>query len=434
MKIGIRREDKSKWERRVALIPEHIKLLKEKYNIQTVIQPSLIRIFTDDAYKKAGAIVREDLSECTVVFGVKEMPSSFFLPGKTYVFFSHIIKGQLYNMPMLQRLMDLKCNLIEYEKIDNDKGQRLIFFGRHAGIAGMVDSLWAYGQHLKYKGMHTAFEKIKKAYEYESVDDIKVAFKKIGNEISENGLPDEICPLVVGFTGYGNVSKGAQEILDCFPFIEIIPEDLLSLKKKNNISKNHLYKVVFKENDIVEPKDESAKFELQNYFSHPEKYKSQFAKYLSHLTILMNCIFWSLGSPRLITKAALKELTAGGKQLKLKVIGDISCDIEGSIEITSKITEPDNPTYIYNPLTDTEIDGNKGNGVIVVGRDNLPCEIPKDASASFSEALVDFIPNLLAANSSGKLDVMELPKELQTALILQDGKLTKDYTYLKKFL
>jgi len=434
MKIGIRREDKSKWERRVALTPEHVALLKDKFGIQTVVQPSEIRIFSDDEYKKAGAIIQEDLSECPVIFGVKEMPSSFFLPGKTYVFFSHVIKGQLYNMKMLQRMMDLKCNLIEYEKIENDKGQRLIFFGRHAGIAGMVDSLWAYGQHLKYEGMHTAFERIKKAYEYESMDDIKVALKKIGNEISEKGLPDEICPLVVGFTGYGNVSKGAQEILDCFPFIEIIPEDLLSLKKKNNISKNHLYKVVFKENDIVEPKDESAKFELQNYFSHPEKYKSQFAQYIPHLTILMNCIFWSLGSPRLVTKAALKELTAGGKQLKLKVIGDISCDIEGSIEITSKITEPDNPTYIYDSLTDTETDGNEGEGVIVVGRDNLPCEIPKDASTSFGEVLADFVPDLLIAHSTGKLKVIELPKEIQTALILHDGNLTKDYTYIKKFL
>ncbi len=434
MKIGIRREDKSKWERRVALTPEHVALLKDKFGIQTVVQPSEIRIFSDDEYKNAGAIIQEDLSECPVIFGVKEMPSSFFLPGKTYVFFSHVIKGQLYNMKMLQRLMDLKCNLIEYEKIENDKGQRLIFFGRHAGIAGMVDSLWAYGQHLKYEGMHTAFERIKKAYEYESVDDIKVALKKMGNEISEKGLPDEICPLVVGFTGYGNVSKGAQEILDCFPFIEIIPEDLLSLKKNNNISKNHLYKVVFKENDIVEPKDESAKFELQNYFSHPEKYKSQFTKYIPHLTILMNCIYWSLGSPRLVTKAALKELTTGSKQLKLKVIGDISCDIEGSIEITSKITEPDNPTYIYDPLTDNVTDGNEGNGVIVVGRDNLPCEIPKDASTSFGEALVDFVPNLFAAQSTGRLKVIELPKEFQTALILHDGNLTKDYTYIKKFL
>ena len=434
MKIGIRREDKSKWERRVALIPEHVKLLKEKFEIQTTVQPSAIRVFPDDAYRKAGAIVQEDLSECDVVFGVKEMPSSFFLPGKTYVFFSHVIKGQLYNMPMLQRLMDLKCNLIDYEKIENEKGQRLIFFGRHAGVAGMVDSLWAYGQHLKSIGMETALNTIKKAYEYDSVVYIKIDLKKIGDHISEQGLPQEICPLIVGFTGYGNVSKGAQEILDCFPFIEITPEELLTLQKKNNISRNHLYKVVFKEKDIVTPKDSSVKFELQDYFQHPEKYESQFAQYIPHLTILMNCIYWSLGSPRLVTKAALKELSADGQQLKLKVIGDISCDIEGSIEITSKITEPDNPSYIYDPLTDSDTDGNEGSGVIVVGRDNLPCEIPKDASTSFGEALVNFVPRLLAAHSSGKIDVMELPPELKRALILQDGKLTKDYAYLKKFL
>jgi len=434
MRIGIRREDKSKWERRVALIPEHVALLKDKFGIQTFVQPSKIRIFPDEEYKKVGAIIQEDLSECPIVFGVKEMPSTFFLPGKTYVFFSHVNKGQLYNMPMLQCLMDLKCNLIDYEKIENEKGQRLIFFGRHAGIAGMVDSFWAYGQRLKYEGFKTPFENIKKAYEYHSVEDIKSSLKKIGKDISEKGLPKEICPLVVGFTGYGNVSKGAQKILDCFPHIEITPQELLILKDKKGFSKNHLYKVVFKEVDIVKPRDDSAHFELHDYFEHPEKYTSQFAQFIPHLTILMNCIYWALGSPKLVTKTDLKELSAGGKELKLKVIGDISCDIEGSIEITSKVTEPDNPSYIYDPLTDTETDGNEGEGVIVVGRDNLPCEIPKDASTSFSEALVGFVPDLLAAHSTGKLNDIELPKELQTALILHNGDITKDYTYLKKFL
>ena len=434
MKIGIRREDKSKWERRVALIPEHVKLLKEKFDIQTFVQPSKIRIFTDDEYRNAGAVIQEDLSECTVVIGVKEMPLSFFLPGKTYVYFSHVIKGQLYNMPMLQHLMDLKCNLIDYEKIENDKGQRLIFFGRHAGIAGMVDSFWAYGQRLQYEGFTTPFHEIKKAYEYESVEDIKRVLKEIGEAISANGLPEEICPIVVGFTGYGNVSKGAQEILDCFPIIEVGPQELLSLKNNADFSRNHLYKVVFKEIDIVKPKDESVQFELHDYFKHPEKYISQFAQYIPHLTILMNCIFWSLGSPKFVTKAALKEFTKNAQRLKLKVIGDVSCDIEGSIEITSKITEPDNPTYLYDPITDAVVDGNEGKGVIVVGRDNLPCEIPKDASRSFSEALVDFVPQLLAAHEKGSLDETELPKELQRALILYDGKLTPNYTYIKKFL
>jgi len=400
MKIGIRREDKSKWERRVALTPEHAKLLKEKFDIQTFVQPSDIRIFTDDEYKKAGAVIQEDLSECPVVFGVKEMPATFFLPGKTYVFFSHVIKGQLYNMPMLQQLIDLKCNLID----------------------------------LKYEGITTPFEKIEKAYEYHSVEDIKRALKKIGEEISENSLPEEICPLVVGFTGYGNVSKGAQEILDCFPIIKVSPQELLSLKSNADFSKNHLYKVVFKEVDIVKPKDESAKFELYDYFKHPEKYTSQFAQYLPHLTILMNCIYWSLGSPRFVTKVALKEFSKNGQKLKLKVIGDVSCDIEGSIEITSKITEPDNPTYMYDPITDAVVDGNEGKGVIVVGRDNLPCEIPKDASRSFSEALVDFVPMLIAAHKQGTLNEAQLPQELQHALILHNGKLTQNYTYINKFL
>ncbi|MBN2018363.1 MAG: hypothetical protein JW794_09595 [Candidatus Cloacimonetes bacterium] len=433
MKIGIRREDKSTWERRVAITPEHVKLLHDEFSIQTFIEPSKIRVFTDDEYKQAGANVQEDLSDCDVVFGVKEIPKSFFQRGKTYVFFSHVIKGQLYNMPMLKCMMDLKCNLIDYEKIVNDKYQRLIFFGRHAGIAGMIDALWAYGQRLKHEGLKTPFETIKKAYEYHSVEDIKNSLKNIAENISAQGLPDDICPLVVGFTGYGNVSKGAQEILDCLPHIDITPQELLSLKDKN-ISNRHLYKVVFKEIDMVVPKDRSAQFELQDYFAHPKKYVSQFTQYIPHLTILMNCIYWSLGSPRLVTKKALKNITKDGEPLKLKVIGDVSCDIEGAIEITSKITEPDNPTYTYDPHTDAVVDGNEAKGVIVVGRDNLPCEIPRDASMAFSKALIDFVPQLVKTHEDGKLDRTDLPFELENALILYNGKLTENYKYIKKFL
>ncbi|HEX38087.1 MAG TPA: hypothetical protein ENG70_04420 [Candidatus Cloacimonetes bacterium] len=434
MKIGIRREDKSRWERRVPLIPEHVTLLKEKYNIETVVQPSSIRVFTDAEYDKAGAIVSEDLSDCSVIFGVKEIPTSKFLPLKTYVFFSHVIKGQLYNMPMLQQMMDLKCNLVDYERIVDERGRRLIFFGRHAGLAGMIDALWAYGQRLKLDTIQNPFSTIKKAYEYHSLEEIKAHFIKIGEKISSNGLPDSVLPLVVGFTGYGNVSKGAQEMLNCFPVIEISPQELLTLHTKKDISKHHIYKVVFKEIDIVKSKDKRQNFELQDYFDHPEKYESQFAHYIPYITLLMNCIYWSPKSPRLVTKADLKRFVITKEPIKLQIIGDVSCDIGGSIEITVKVTEPDVPTFVYNPLTDTIVDGIEGEGIVVVARDNLPCEIPRESSTSFSETLINFIPQILSAHLSGTLDPLELPVEIQHGLILHEGILTKDFKYIEKFL
>lgn len=255
-KIGIRREDKNKWERRVGLIPEHIKELKETYGIETIVQPSTLRIFSDEAYKKAGAVISEDVSDVETVIGVKEMPVDFFEENKTYIFFSHTIKGQPYNMEMLKRLVDLKVNLIDYEKIEDEYNKRLIFFGKYAGLAGMIETLYAYGQKLKKLGYQTPFEKIKQAYQYNSLEEAKAEIKEIGEELAENGYPNDIAPLIVGFTGYGNVSKGAQEIFDLLPF-KIVSPDIIDLNYENFTNDNYnIYKVIFKEEDLVRLKEE----------------------------------------------------------------------------------------------------------------------------------------------------------------------------------
>ena len=148
----------------------------------------------------------------------------------------------------------------------------------------------------------------------------------------------------------------------------------------------------------------------------------------------MNCIYWSPKSPRLVTKADLKRFVITKEPIKLQIIGDVSCDIGGSIEITVKVTEPDVPTFVYNPLTDTIVDGIEGEGIVVVARDNLPCEIPRESSTSFSETLINFIPQILSAHLSGTLDPLELPVEIQHGLILHEGILTKDFKYIEKFL
>ena len=205
--IGIRREDKNKWERRAPITPQHVKKLKEEYNIQTKVQPSKIRIFEDNEYEKNGGIIQEDLSDCPVVFAIKEIPINFFKENKTYVFFSHTIKGQKYNMPMLKKMMQLNCNLIDYEKITDEAGKRLVFFGKYAGISGMIDSLWAFGKRMSWKGVSNPFEEIKQTIYYDDINEIKQHLKIIGKKIKQNGLPEILTPMIIGITGYGNVSK-----------------------------------------------------------------------------------------------------------------------------------------------------------------------------------------------------------------------------------
>ena len=427
--FGIRREDKNKWERRVPLVPNHIKDLKEKYGINVIIQPSTIRTYSDNEFENVGAKIQEDLSSCPVIFAVKEIPIDFFEENKTYVFFSHVIKGQKYNMPMLKKMMELKCNLIDYEKITNDKGFRLVFFGRYAGLAGMIDSLWSLGERLKFNDIKSPFNEIKQTINYKDLDEAKNHFIKIGEDIKKNGIPDSICPLIIGFAGYGHVSKGAQEIIDILPMIEISPDEIKNVVK--NPSKNHVYKVVFKEEDMVKPKSSSEVFELQDYYKHPQKYMSIFENYIYDLSILMNCIYWDDRYPRLVTKDFVKN---NFSKLKLKVIGDISIDINGAIEITEKSTTPDSPSFIYNPKTDSINDGFKGNGIVIMGVDNLPCELPKESSNEFSDSLIDFVFDIIKADYSVDFDNCNLPNEIKKSVILYQGKLTPDYQYIDKYL
>ncbi len=428
--IGIRREDKNRWERRVPLIPDHIKLFKEQYNITTYIQPSAIRAYSDKEFLDSEAIIQEDLSNCPVVFAVKEIPIPFFEPKKTYVFFSHTSKGQTYNMPMLKQLMDLKCTLIDYEKIIDNAGRRLVFFGRFAGLAGMVDTLWAYGQRLKSQQSTTPFSQIKQAAFYKNLTEIKETFHHLGIQIRNEGFPKEIVPVVIGFAGYGNVSKGAQEIIDLFPTKTVNPKDLPKIYK--NPSRNHVYKVVFKEEDIVEPRTSQPSFNVQEYYTHPENYQSQFESYLPYLTILMNCIYWNKQYPRLVTKDYVHKNYK--KDSHLQVIGDISVDINGAIEITEKTTSTDNPIFIYNAKTGTITDDITSEGIMVMAVDNLPCELPRGSSRAFSKALYSFIPAITKADYTKPFTDLNLPAEIKKAVIVYHGKLTKEYQYIDKYL
>ncbi|MEE8478543.1 MAG: hypothetical protein V3S42_00910, partial [Candidatus Neomarinimicrobiota bacterium] len=333
-----------------------------------------------------------------------------------------------------QKMIDEKTQLIDYERIVDEKGQRLIFFGRHAGLAGMIDSFWAFGKRVESEGVQNPFSRIKKTFEYRGLENAKKQIDQIADEIIRNGIPTEMRPLVCGFSGYGNVSQGAQEIFNILPYKEISPQELLSNQDLLNESKNVLYKVVFKESDLVEPKSKNDKFDLQDYYDEPDKYKSKFEKYIPKLTILMNCIYWDIPYPRLITLDYLKRVWTESGNKKLKVIGDISCDIDGAIQCTVKSTEPGNPVYVYNPIDSSVTDGTKGEGLTVMAVDNLPCELAEEASKSFSKILVDFIPDLINADYNVSIKVLKLPNALRKGMILYKGMLTSEYNYLEKYL
>ncbi|UCH93330.1 MAG: hypothetical protein JSV88_24055 [Candidatus Aminicenantes bacterium] len=432
--IGIRREDKNQWERRAPLIPNDVRELKEKYGIKTIVQPSKIRIFTAEEYKNAGAEINEDLSQAKTVLAIKEIPPHLLEKNKTYAFFSHTIKGQPHNMPMLKRMMELKCNLIDYERVMNEKNLRLIFFGRYAGLAGMVETLHAFGQKLKLQGHHTPLEKIKQAFEYSSLEEAKKEIEAIGEEINEHGLPVELAPNVVGFAGYGNVSRGAQEIFNLLPH-KVISAHILNEMYENFSEDNfNFYKVVFNEEDMVRTRNKDEQFGLQDYYDHPEKYESRFELFLPYLDILVNCIYWTEDYPRFVTKEYLKNQTILRSNLTLKVIGDISCDINGSVEITYKPTMPDNPTYTYFAKDDRYEDGTQRTGVTVMAVDNLPCEFPRASSREFSSILKNFVNDIVSEDFNKGVDQLKLPYPLKKALILHKGQLTNDYLYMNKFI
>ncbi len=431
-RIGIRHEDKYVMERRVALPPDTVKELI-KQGLEVFVERSPKRIFKDQEFVEAGATVAHSLSQSPVIFGVKEIPPAWFEEGKTYIFFSHVIKGQPYNMPMLRAMMEKKCSLIDYEKIADENGKRLIFFGRFAGLAGMINSLWSFGERMKTLGIETPFTGIKQSHTYNSLAEAEAAVRQAGEIIKTQGLPESLVPFTIGFTGYGNVSQGAQHIANILPTIEITPSELLQLKERGIYSGKIIYKVVFKEEDLSEHIDPQGKFELQDYYRHPEKYKNQFEKYPPHLSILMNCMYWDERYPRILTKNYIEKLYQQGN-MKLQVVGDVTCDPDGSIEFTHKGTNIEDPVFVYNPLDRKPTMGFKGDGILVMAVDILPSELPREASESFGHALIRFVPAIATANYDLDFDKIALPHEIKRAMILHKGKLTPDYEYIHEYL
>lgn len=437
--IGIRAEDKHQWEHRTPLTPDQVQSLVRNHGISFYVEPSSQRAFKDSEYQNAGAILTDNIDQCDIILGVKEIPASKIIADKVYVFFSHTIKGQKYNMPLLQKILEKKATLIDYERIVDKNDRRLISFGRHAGLAGMIDALHFTGKALENRGVDSPFLQIKQAIDYYSSEKALPDIKKAGElikegalkKIAESGKCDDFLPFVVGFTGYGTVSKGAQEIFDYLPFEEVKAKDLKDLFE-NGGAHDRLYKIVFQEADTVSPIDETKDFDLQHYFNNPQEYKSEFMKYFKYISILMNCVFWTKKCPRILTIEGLKKIW--NNDHKLLCIGDISCDIRGSVECTVKSTMPDNPCYVYDLNEDVAKDGLNGFGPLINAVDTLPAEIPIEASRDFGNILMEFVPALANADYSAKTPQKTgLPPELSVATIALNGELCKEYKYIESF-
>ena len=423
--IGIRREDKNRWERRAPLVPAGVSELQSRHGLRFVVQPSDIRVFTDQEYRSAGATIAEDLGAADVIFAVKEVPARLIREKKVYVFFAHVTKGQACNMGMLRRLMELGCSLVDYEKITDDQKRRLIFFGRHAGYAGMVDTLRCVGQRLLVTGVRTPLAEVRPAYEYADLAAAKDHLKELGRDIARLSRGPR---LIFGFSGYGNVSSGAQEIFDCLQPLDVPVADLPSAASA--LPGTGPVKVVFREEDMVEPNDPNRRFELAEYYEHPERYHGCFEKHLPYLDVLVNAIYWEPRYPRLVTREWAKRNFLPGRMPRLKVIGDISCDVEGSIELTVRTTQPDNPCYVYLPHEDAARDGLEGDGPVIMAVDNLPCEIPRESSEYFCAVLKEMVYPLASADWQSPLEALDLPACLKRAVIVHKGELTPGYRYL----
>ena len=425
--IGIRRETKSPWERRVAVIPSLAgELVQAGHTV--LVERCERRVFPERDYAAAGCALVDDLPACDVVFGVKEIPNERLQASAAHLFFAHVIKGQPYNMPMLQTLLDQGATLLDYEKITDAQGRRLVFFGRYAGLAGMIDTLWALGQRLEHEGLSpNPFAAIQPSHAYAGLDEALAAVRALGEALARDGVPAALHPLVIGVTGTGNVAQGVQQVLAELPSAEVQPGDLAGLVADPAAhSDKQVYRVTFREQDLVEPKQ--GPFDLQEYYDHPDRYDGVFGRYHPQLSLLLNCIYWTEAYPRLVRKADLPQLA------RCKVIGDISCDVEGSVEVTVKATEPGDPVYTYDAAQDAARMGVAGDGPVILAVDILPAELPRDASRAFSEALGPFVGAVAGADYTGSLDASGLPAEIARSCVVWRGALTPAFDYLRKHL
>uniref|UniRef100_A0A914EBA5 Saccharopine dehydrogenase (NAD(+), L-glutamate-forming) n=1 Tax=Acrobeloides nanus TaxID=290746 RepID=A0A914EBA5_9BILA len=439
--LAIRRETINAWERRAPLAPIHVKKLTRK-GIKVLIQPSNRRAFPIQDYIGAGAIVQEDISAAQLIISVKSVPVEELLPKKTYAFFSHTIKAQQDNMPMLDTILQRKIRLIDYEKIVDSKGRRMVMFGKWAGYAGFINILHGLGLRLLALGHHTPFLHIALAHNYSDSHMAINALRDCGYEIALGRLPRSLGPLVFVFTGTGNVSQGAQELFEQFPHEYVDPHTLPKVATKGQLNK--IYGCVVSRSDHMIRK-EGGKFDMEEFEQHPERYVSKFASEIApYASVIVNGIFWEPSTPRLITIPDSKVLLQPHGNKKLDVPGcpslphrmiaicDISADPGGSMEFMTECTTIDKPFTIYdadfNKFSDSFANPS---GCLVCSIDNMPAQMPVEATEHFGNLALPFIEDMLNCETDQPFDTLQCREEVKRAIITSDGELTPNFKYIQ---
>lgn len=400
MKIGIIREGKTPPDKRVPLSPEQCeRILNEYPEVELYVEKSEIRKFKDSEYERLGIAVVDNVEHCDVLLGVKEVPIDQLIPNKKYLFFSHTFKKQPYNRKLINAVLDKNIQLIDWEVITNSKGQRLIAFGRYAGIVGAYNGFLAYG---KKTGKYS----LKPANECEDRAEMEAELDKVV-------LPENF---KVVLTGHGRVGGGALETISCMPQIkEVSPEDFL------NKDFDHPVYTVLGVQDYNRTKDGSA-FDKKKFYADPsENFESDFLKYAKVADMYIACHYWDNRSPFIFSREDAKD-----PEWNVKVVADVSCDIDCAVACTIRPSTIADPIYGYNAATESEDDYMKDGVIAVMAVDNLPCELPKDASVDFGEMFLDHVLEPLLGNDPEHV--------IERASETKDGHLTEHFAYLQDYV
>lgn len=399
IKIGLIREGKVPPDHRVPLTPKQCKSIQAIYpNVEIIVQPSPIRAYKDEEYAAEGIRLNEDLSECDIIMGVKEVKVEDLIPNKKYLFFSHTIKKQPYNRDLLRAILEKKIHLIDYETLKNKQNKRIIGFGRYAGIVGTYNA-------FRTLGLKNNLYDLKPAHKCKDRKEMEAEMEKIK-------LPDTT---KIVLTGGGRVGHGAREIIDILPIKEVTPEEFLN---------NEFSEPVFTHLEVEDyyGRKDGKPFDKAEFYSNPELYKSTFNRFLSETDVYIPCHFWSNKSPFIITSEDLQK-----PDVRLSVVADISCDIKGPIASTIRASKIADPIYGYNPITQNEDDFMKPGVIAVMAVDNLPCELPLDASEDFGNELLRYVLPVLLKEDPDNI----IGRASETT---SEGKLTENFAYLQSYV
>ena len=397
MKFGIIKERKNPPDRRVVFSPDALVRLKQLYPDVTVkVESSDVRFYSDDAYRNLGIEVADDISDCTIFFGVKEVPIDYLIAKKSYFFFSHTIKKQPHNRQLLRALLEKNINFYDHETLVDTHNHRLIGFGKYAGIVGTYNAIRAFG--IKFE-----LFKLPKAATLSGKEALLAHLKRLV-------LP----PLKFVVTGTGKVGSGVKEVLDTIKITEVSID--------NYLTKNYT-QPVYTQVDVLEynKRKDGSVLDPNDFFHNPQEYVSDFERFTKVSDIYITAHFHANEAPKILTLAMLQA-----NDCKIKVVADISCDVDGSVACTLRSSTIDEPFYGYLPSENKEVEVFHPAAIVVMAVDNLPCELPKDASEGFGAM---FMQHVIPAFFNGDKDGV-----LQRAKMTEKGKLTQRFSYLQEYV